>query len=475
MNDSEENIDETLENIPQEDEAEKVNPWRDPISLVTWGFLMTSFTLNFLLLQYILPTIGVCLLYLGFRSMRKGNRWFYAAWILSGIRLLWQMAQLMILATPINSFDKNNMVLGTILVVLQLGLLLAFRIATRTTLYKEGIKPDRDPTLGLIVWTILIGICALSSLANSWIIFIPLIIFYLAMIRSLYKVGDDMGAVADEFIEASVRVGSQLAVWGYLIICFVLVMLCSVFANHTPPAASVQASITESEMRTKLIKLGFPEDVMEDISDADIAQLSDAFHVEYVSEVLNFDQRNTSTQESSNVNRNLLSGNNLQASTVYVELPDNYLYVFVHFMWKNGNAYWQDVFTIEGEKNFELLDGVLLFQKRGTDYTAPISQLKCEEVATNGWFGADVSRPISGTVSYPFASEKQRGYVFYRLQLPSEQYYGGNLFNYMHNSLPFQFPYKQAEDRIRMGLFHNNMKQHYTNFDMKAYREENGS
>lgn len=475
MYNTEENSYEPLAGVTQGKEVENNNPWRDPINLVTWGFLMTSFTLNFWLLQYILPTIGVGLLYLGFCNMRKGNRWFYAAWILSGIRLLWQLVLLIILATPINTLDKNNMVLGTITVIFRIILLSVFRAATKTMFYKESIKPDRDPALGLIVWTILIAICAFTPLANSWIVFIPLIIFYLAMIHSLYKVGDDMGAVADAFIKAPVRVGPRVSAWGYLITCFALVLLCSAFANHITPVASEQAAKTDSETRSKLLKLGFPKDIIADISDDDIALLSDAFHVEYSSEVLYYGQKYYSSKESSNANRSSLLKSNLEATTVYVELPDNLLYAFVCFMWKKGNAYWQDGFTIWGKTDFELLDGALLFHKNGNDYTAPIPRLKCEAVATNSWFGSEVSRQISGTVSYPFDSENQRGYIFYRIQLPTDQYFGVNCFNYMHNFYPFQFPYKQTENRIRSGIFQNNIKQHYTNFDTKAYRNTNDS
>lgn len=475
MNDSTENLYKPLAEELQGREVEPTNPWRDPISLVAWGFLMTSFTLNFLLLQYILPTIGVALLYLGFRTIRKGNRWFYVAWILSGMKLFWQLVQLLLYATPIHTLDNNNMVLGTITVIWQLILLLVFRRATRTMLFKEGVEPDRDPSLGLIVWTILITICAFSSLANSWIVFVPFIIFYLAMIHSLYKIGDDMSAVSHAFVEAPVRVDAKVGAWGYLLTCFVLVMLCNFFANHTPPVASEQAAITDSITRSKLLGLGFPKDIMSDISDDDIALLSDAIHVQYTSEVMNYGQRADGSQKNKTANSADLPGDNLQTTTIYIERPDNFLYVIISFIWKEGNAYWQDGFTVWGEDDFEVLDGVLLFHKNGTDYMTPIPRLKYEAVTTKGLFSSTASRQLSGAVSYPFHADNQRGYLFYRILLSPERYYGGNCFNYMHNTSPFHFPYKKTENRIQSGIFQASIKQHYTNFDTKAYRDDYGS
>jgi hypothetical protein len=461
-NDKEKNFNGPMAEVTLEYETKKINPWYDSIRLITWGFLLTGFNVNVSQLQYILPTIGVMLLYLGFRNLHKTNRWFYIAWILSGIKMLLQLLGLIIYATPLNTIVKNNMALGIIRVILQLVLLSVFRTATRTVFYKEGIKPDRDPILGLLVWTIFITICAFTPMENSWIVFIPLTIFYLKMIRVLYKIGDDMGVMSDAFIEASVKVSYRVVARGYLITCLVSVIVCSAFANHISLDALKQGVIVDSEIRLKLLRLGFPKDIITDISDDDIAMLSNAEHVEYSSDLLDYGRRGG------------LFGESLQATTVYVELPDNFLYAFVYFVWKDGNAHWQDGFNIFGEDDLELLNGKLLFHKNGTDYTALIPRLKCEEVTINNWFvGSEVSRQISGAVSYPFHSENQRGYIFYQIKVQDEQYLGVNCFKYMHNSYPFQLPYKQTEHRIRSTFSPDNVKQHFTNFYMKAYREAN--
>lgn len=48
---------------------------------------------------------------------------------------------------------------------------------------------------------------------------------------------------------------------------------------------------------------------------------------------------------------------------------------------------------------------------------------------------------------------------------------GSNLLNYIHYSNPFRSPYEETERKNLM--FSDKIRQHYTNFRTKAYREAN--
>ena len=61
---------------PKSVEQTSPDPWRQALLLICWGIALTSITLNFLNLQYILPAVGAMLLCLGFRSLRRENGWF---------------------------------------------------------------------------------------------------------------------------------------------------------------------------------------------------------------------------------------------------------------------------------------------------------------------------------------------------------------------------------------------------------------
>jgi len=90
-------------------------------------------------------------------------------------------------------------------------------------------------------------------------------------------------------------------------------------------------------------------------------------------------------------------------------------------------------------------------------------------------FGTKESKQISGAVSFPFNSSRQRGYVFYHIQLPKDQWIASNIFNYVHYHHPFQLPYEETERRILSGnfFFKDNLDQHHTIHKMKAFRDAN--
>ena len=69
--------------LPGEGVVEEVNPWREPIGRIAAGMALTGITLNFLYLQYLLPTLGAALQYLGFRTLRRSGPAFRIAWGLS--------------------------------------------------------------------------------------------------------------------------------------------------------------------------------------------------------------------------------------------------------------------------------------------------------------------------------------------------------------------------------------------------------
>lgn len=192
--------------------TQKTNPWAKPISYIAWGFLLTLFTLNFLMLQYILPTIGAILMYLGFRSLRNINRWFFTAWIIASIKLFLYYVQLIIFTTPIFIYYQNNISISVIFIILQVILLFVFRNALQTIYRQTNTTPTRDPILWAIIWTGLMVLCAIYSLTISWIIIIPLLIFLIRIIQSLYKLGDELSDVSHIFVYAPVKVSNVILI-----------------------------------------------------------------------------------------------------------------------------------------------------------------------------------------------------------------------------------------------------------------------
>jgi len=83
--------------------------------------------------------------------------------------------------------------------------------------------------------------------------------------------------------------------------------------------------------------------------------------------------------------------------------------------------------------------------------------------------GSNYIKPISGTLSYPFGSKDQGGYVLYSYEMPGEYelYITASIFNYMHNSSPLHLPYARTDEKIINGayFFSDKLKQHYTTYE----------
>ena len=72
------------------------------------GLALSTLTLNFLNLQYILPAIGLLFLWLGFRRLRQVNGWFKACWIVTILRTVAFLFILIVNATNGKHFTIYN-------------------------------------------------------------------------------------------------------------------------------------------------------------------------------------------------------------------------------------------------------------------------------------------------------------------------------------------------------------------------------
>ena len=132
--------------LPPDDVARDVTPWRRAIGNILGGSAMCSITLNFFCLNYLLPTIGVILQLLGFRPLRRENRWFRACWLLTVLR-----AALFLPCIVLNATIYSNAVyassVGTALtygmLAVQMLLFFCFWQALRTMQKKAGTGGPR--------------------------------------------------------------------------------------------------------------------------------------------------------------------------------------------------------------------------------------------------------------------------------------------------------------------------------------------
>lgn len=80
-----------------------VTPWKRAMGRVLAGTALTALGTNLWGLNYLLPGIGLVLMLLGFRLLRRENRWFRCCFLLTGMQLAYCAFQLILQAIPLSS------------------------------------------------------------------------------------------------------------------------------------------------------------------------------------------------------------------------------------------------------------------------------------------------------------------------------------------------------------------------------------
>lgn len=448
--------------VPGEGVVEEVNPWREPIGRIAAGMALTGITLNFLYLQYLLPTLGAALQYLGFRTLRRSGPAFRIAWGLSLVELVWHAVWLMLSASPWRLEGMTAYTLGLAGMAVQIARLLLLRAGLRDVCRRAEVEPKGDPLRAAVIWQVLIAVLAFSPLAQSWLAAIPMLIAFVLIIQSLERVGGSLGGAGYCFVNAPVRVSSGVMKWGYLLGCFALVLLTSTVVNHPRLDAQPVPAQGEAETRQALAELGLPEEVLADLSDEHVRALEGALRVDVQQEMMSFYSSTTTEIQKADADADRLC-----AYIIYIELPGSRMAVLNYFDWQQGGAYWGDAVMLGWQDTYEYLTGqiggALLYEKNGQAYTAPIPRLNNGVVTTTDWFSGIQSYPrITGTVSYPFGAQNQRGYVLYILQLRDLNVVGitrGNTWiTYRHRLQPFSLPY-QTPAELTSGWTDNTLQQ----------------
>lgn len=89
----------SLPETPPENIVYEVTPWRKAVKRILVGLALTTFMLNLWNLDYILSTVGMILMLLGLRTLRRENSWFRACYVITAIRTAYKIAILILNAT----------------------------------------------------------------------------------------------------------------------------------------------------------------------------------------------------------------------------------------------------------------------------------------------------------------------------------------------------------------------------------------
>ena len=438
-NEADNAIDSGLNQLPQ---PPAFNPWKAALSSIAWGLFLTHFTLNFWMLNLILPICGKLMIAHGVGQFRGENAALERAWKLTVLILGIQVVGLGLLATPLGTVWAVSLLFGLLVTAVELLLLWWLREGFSAVLFRNGLEQRGDPLKGLLqCGVVILAVAATPLRALPIVALLGYAVFglYYWQLYRLGSVGGQLeGADFPQQGEGTLLSGRAVAL--YAAGCTLLVALCCIVFNLPPLRALPLPVVTETATRAHLMELGFPKQLLDDLDDADLAHFEGALRVKFMRGTFLFGSRG------------------MLVNSVITELPEQQLIVLHVLRWReDGGAIWQDGFWLDADgpaiERIELLGGRILYEQKGESCAAELLRLRMAEHTEQDLFsGARQQVGISGGMRFPAGSTERRAYVLHRAvkssYYPSYEIYWNALY-VLNRTHPFQVPYMEPEAYLR--------------------------
>lgn len=469
----------SVPDTPPEEIVAEVTPWRRAMNRILFGMALCAITLNFLCLNYILPAVGTVLLLLGFRTLRRENRWLGGCFAVTVIRAVYFFTTLVLNTTILQSAVFTPAVttaLTAVNAVLLLALYFCFWRGLLAVQAKAGLPAQAGGALALIVWYALV--CVLAAVQYSgWVVPITMLIGYGFILRSLCRLSGALDEAGYAIAPGPVRVTDRCIV---LVIAAVLGIGCALgylFGGSYPmdwqPVDTSEQAQTET-IRQQLLGLGFPEDVLNDLTPEDIAACDGALRIVTKTEDYPVNDGRNVLWEAYNekneryyVQDTVYDVKELRLTGVAVQLPgerETWM-VFHHFLWTTDPGFcgtevlqiWpadenmQDGWRFAGD-----VTGRVLYDRDGQTFTASYHTLGRQTyTADSVFFGQRTNSDLFAAFSMPRHAESARGYVAYSAAGVQSGYLLSSWCNYTHQQSLLQYPAVTAMEKRMTSAFGN--------------------
>ena len=462
----------SVDEFPPDDIVKEVSPWRNAMRRVLIGLALCSVKLNVWCLQYILPTCGMVLSFLGFRTLRQENKWFRYCFVISIIRMVCTLQFLILNSTIIlNTFfsSRSSIVITAVRLSLLFAELFCFWRGIQEVQQKAEFPPKANSALALIIWYIILSVLALFSYNQAIIVIIAMIVSFFFILRNIYKLSLEL----DEAGYSIRTAPSRVAEWCIVsLLLFLLLTGCTLgylFGNSYPMNFQEVNQTEQSEVaavKSRLLELGFPEYVLNDLAPEDIAACDGALLVVYHStdHPVN-DGRTIITTESELDGKKVISHSTvydrkeLRITGVAVQMSeerDRWI-LFQHFLWTVNPGFYgtESIQLIPTYQRFPSswasdgeIGGRILYDQGGKTFFSPYYSLGNHAYVSNEIFSKGQTRmDVFATFSMPNQGENHRGYVTYAIKGARDGCIVDSWLNYTHQRTWLQYPVMTAMEK----------------------------
>lgn len=437
---------------PDARQTKAVTPWRQAMTWIVWGVGLGAIQLDFWYLDYILPALGVVLSWLGYRALRRENRYFKLGWLVSCYMLAEQFVLLTLNATIFRLGElplANGLLTGFSLTmgwVRQLALWKGIR-AVRC---KAGQPDSAGAVVALMVWEAVLVVAALLG-AEGWLVLLPMLVACAAILYYLSKIPALLDEAGYEVKAAPVRLSDPAAGTLYafalvISICVAGVLFCRYPMDWQPVDPEEHAG--QEEIISHLTGLGMPEEMAAELSATDLEDVKDAVYV-YVSE------------DYHSFTQSRMDAKVIKFTYAAARLPGGRMKIIHRFEWlveppirtTECITLWpadqyEEGYRIDGE-----VTGRLLCDLAGGTYAADFYEIQEETHTYEGPLGLNggTRTDIFLNFSFPGNGECLRGCFSYTVEVLDESWVLSSWANYRHQTSAVNYPMMTAEEYDRTG------------------------
>lgn len=453
----------SLPELPPEDIVARTVPGKKALNRILVGYFLSTFTINGLGLNLILPVIGQILMLLGFRALQHENRWFSACYVFAVLQAFLRFGKLILDTTifdlpfedPQNAASAFYIALA-LQVLLTVVSLLCFWRGLRTVQKACGIRSKAIGVLALLVWNLLFCAMALLQMRGQFfggytlLFLLVSLIIILWMIARQAKALDATGYVLQP---APLRLSDRTLT---LIILGILAISCTCghlfFSSYDMDWQTVDSteSAATSETKSQLAALGFPEDILDDLTPEDLARCHGADQVVVDARTLNSENPTFDNGDY-----------DIRLTNVIVLVPGEtpHVVLFNHFSWLSipkfyGTAALNILPTYEVSAELWRLEngptGRILYDDGDDSFVADYHSIEMRTVTSNLFRNVAPSPSLYASFIFPNQGTRQRGYITYtiapRAILPEGYRQAGySQMTYMHQKKRFLYPAETAD------------------------------
>ena len=453
----------SLPELPPEDIVARTVPGKKALNRILIGYFLSTFTINGLGLNLILPVIGQILMLLGFRALQHENRWFSACYVFAVLQAFLRFGKLILDTTifdlpfedPQNAASAFYIALA-LQVLLTVVSLLCFWRGLRTVQKACGIRSKAIGVLALLAWNLLFCAMAVLQMRGQFFGGYTLLFLLFSLIIILWMIARQAKALdATGYVlqPAPLRLSDRTLT---LIILAILAIGCTCghlfFSSYTMDWQKIDSteSAATSETKTHLAALGFPEDILDDLTPEDLARCRGAEQVVVDARTLNSENPTFDNGDY-----------DIRLANVIVLVPGEtpHVVLFNHFSWLStpkfyGTAALNILPTYEVSAELWRLEngptGRILYDDGDDSFVADYHSIEMRTVTSNLFRNVAPSPSLYASFIFPNQGTRQRGYITYtiapRAILPEGYRQAGyNQMTYMHQKKRFLYPAETAD------------------------------